>query len=162
MAPKYRFWDVFFSHHTDRCWWSQPKYVSKSAFTKLNHHLVYDLFGRPVQEHDAEPRHPGVHGVLLRLHGGTSISHFTPRPVFQNGVQAKSGFETCFWPQHLGCWVGAGAKTRLVSRIKKFTPHCVCRPRTAASASMAAQARAWLPSCRRTSAARAPGPPPAL
>ena len=25
--------------------------------------------------------------------------------------------------------LGAGAKTRLESRIKKFTPHCVCRPR---------------------------------
>ena len=24
--------------------------------------------------------------------------------------------------------LGAGAKTRLESRIKKFTPHCVCRP----------------------------------
>ena len=32
-------------------------------------------------------------------------------------------------------WVtlGAGAKTRLESRIKKFTPHCVCRPREASS-----------------------------
>ena len=30
----------------------------------------------------------------------------------------------CFGPSTLG----AGAKTRLESRIKKFTPHCVCRP----------------------------------
>ena len=29
----------------------------------------------------------------------------------------------CFGPSTLG----AGAKTRLESRIKKFTPHCVCR-----------------------------------
>ena len=43
-------------------------------------------------------------------------------PFFQNG--AKSGFEMCFGPSTLG----AGAKTRLESRIKKFTPHCVCRP----------------------------------
>ena len=28
--------------------------------------------------------------------------------------------------------LGAGAKTRLESRIKKFTPHCICRPSTAA------------------------------
>ena len=43
-------------------------------------------------------------------------------PLFcQNG--AKSGFEMCFGPSTLG----AGAKTRLESRIKKFTPHCVCR-----------------------------------
>ena len=45
-------------------------------------------------------------------------------PFFQNGLQAKSGFEMCFGPSTLG----AGAKTRLESRIKKFTPHCVCRP----------------------------------
>ena len=44
-------------------------------------------------------------------------------PFFQNG--AKSGFEMCFGPSTLG----AGAKTRLESRIKKFTPHCVCRRR---------------------------------
>ena len=41
-------------------------------------------------------------------------------PFFQNG--AKSGFEMCFGLRTLG----AGAKTRLESRIKKFTPHCVC------------------------------------
>ena len=44
-------------------------------------------------------------------------------PFFQNG--AKSGFEMCFGPSTLG----AGAKTRLESRIKTFTPHCVCRYR---------------------------------
>ena len=43
-------------------------------------------------------------------------------PFCQNG--AKSGFEMCFGPSTLG----AGAKTRLESRIKKFTPHRVCRP----------------------------------
>ena len=42
-------------------------------------------------------------------------------PFYQNG--AKSGFEMCFGPSTLG----AGAKTCLESRIKKFTPHCVCR-----------------------------------
>ena len=30
----------------------------------------------------------------------------------------------CFGPSTLG----AGAKTRLESRIKKFTPHCIYRP----------------------------------
>ena len=49
----------------------------------------------------------------------------TSRPLFfQNG--AKSGFEMCFGPSTQG----AGAKTRLESRIKKFTPHCICRPCT--------------------------------
>ena len=50
-----------------------------------------------------------------------SNSYTTPL-FFKNG--AKSGFEMCFGPSTLG----AGAKTRLESRIKKFTPHCVCRP----------------------------------
>ena len=44
-------------------------------------------------------------------------------PFFQNGLQAKSGFDMCFGPSTLG----AGAKTRLESRIKEITPHCVCR-----------------------------------
>ena len=30
----------------------------------------------------------------------------------------------CFGPSTLG----AGAKTRLESKMKKFTPHCICRP----------------------------------
>ena len=39
----------------------------------------------------------------------------------------------CFDPSTLGAvhapiTLGAGAKTRLESRIKKFTRHCVCRP----------------------------------
>ena len=45
-------------------------------------------------------------------------------PLFPNGLQAKSGFEMCLGPGTLG----AGAKTRLKSRINKFTPHCICRP----------------------------------
>ena len=54
---------------------------------------------------------------------GTTISNSYIAPLFfQNG--AKSGFEMCFGPSTLGAW----AKTRLESRIKKFTPHCVCRP----------------------------------
>ena len=44
-------------------------------------------------------------------------------PFFLNG--AKSGFEMCFGPSTLG----AGAITRLGSRIKKLTPHWICRPR---------------------------------
>ena len=28
---------------------------------------------------------------------------------------------------HVRLWFGAGANTRLESRIKKFTPHCACR-----------------------------------
>ena len=42
-------------------------------------------------------------------------------PFFQNG--AKSGFEMCFGPSTLG----AGAKTRLESRIKEFTPQDMVR-----------------------------------
>ena len=49
-----------------------------------------------------------------------SESYITP-PLF---FGAQFGFEMCFFgPSTLG----AGAKTRLESRIKKFTPHCVCR-----------------------------------
>ena len=52
-----------------------------------------------------------------------SISnYYIAPPFFQNGT--KSGFEMCFCPSTLG----ARAKARLESRIKKFTPHCVCRP----------------------------------
>ena len=54
---------------------------------------------------------------------GTRFSKSNIAPFFQNGLQAKSGFEMCFGPSTLG----AGAKTRLESRIKKFTPHCICR-----------------------------------
>ena len=43
------------------------------------------------------------------------------RNVCQNG--AKSGFEMCFGPSTLG----AGAKTRLESRIKEFTAHLHCQ-----------------------------------
>ena len=39
-------------------------------------------------------------------------------------IGAKSEFELCSGPITLG----AGVKPRLESRIKKFTPHCVCRP----------------------------------
>ena len=79
-----------------------------------------------------------------------SQTRSTSPPFCQNG--AKSGFEMCFGPSTLG----AGAKTRLhtpkavtyhehphycrlmighslgrmESRIKKFTPHRVCRPRS--------------------------------
>ena len=49
----------------------------------------------------------------------TRFSQSISAPLFfQNG--AKSGFEMCFGPSTLG----AGAKTRLESRIKRFTPHC--------------------------------------
>ena len=55
-----------------------------------------------------------------------NLTFLNRAPFFQNGLQAKSGFEMCFGPGTLG----AGAKTRLESRIKEFTPHCVCRPIT--------------------------------
>ena len=47
--------------------------------------------------------------------------HIVP-PFFQ--TCAKSGFAMWFGPSTLG----AGAKTRLESKIKKLTPHCICRP----------------------------------
>ena len=69
---------------------------------------------RPTGTCLTRPNSPGTRPVNLQsLHP----SHF-----FQNG--AKSGFEMCCGPSTLG----AGAKTRLESRIKEFTPHCVCRP----------------------------------
>ena len=67
------------------------------------------------------------HEPHLHAHKGRSVNlkNFHHAPFFQNGLQAKSGFEMCF---DIGsCTLGAGAKTRLESRIKKFTPHCVYR-----------------------------------
>ena len=95
-------------------------------------------------------------GALIELNAITIVARQSqilttrPAPFSQNGLQAKSGFEMCFGLSTLG----AGAKTRLrtpkavtyheqphyrrfmighslghmESRIKKFTPHCVCRP----------------------------------
>ena len=54
----------------------------------------------------------------------THPSNLTSLPFFSKWLVAKSGFEMCFGP----CTLGAGAKTCLESRIKKFTPHCICRP----------------------------------
>ena len=45
---------------------------------------------------------------------------FQHHALFQSGPIA--GFEMCFSPSTLG----AGAKTRLESRMKEFTPHCIC------------------------------------
>ena len=59
--------------------------------------------------------------------GPVNLKFLHNAPFFQNG--AKSGFEMCFGLSTLG----AGAKTRLESRIKEFTPHCVCRPNSCAT-----------------------------
>ena len=54
---------------------------------------------------------------------GQSISNsYTTPPFFQNGLQAKSGFEMCFGPSTLGAALGAGAKTRLESSKRSFNP----------------------------------------
>ena len=50
----------------------------------------------------------------------------TSRPFFQYGLQAASGFGMCFDSGPIT--VGAGAKTRLKSRINKYTQHFMCRP----------------------------------
>ncbi len=60
-----------------------------------------------------------THGFVVDPNGQSISKIYTTPPFFQNG--AKSGFEMCFGPSTLG----AGAKTRLESRIKQFTPHCV-------------------------------------
>ena len=64
-----------------------------------------------------DTRPPFAISAMLQVKGVNPKLHRAP--FFQNG--AKSGFEMCFGPSTLG----AGAKTRLESRIKKFTPHCV-------------------------------------
>ena len=46
-----------------------------------------------------------------------------PRLFFFSLNGTKSGFEICFGPSTLG----AGAKTLLETRIKKFNPHCICQ-----------------------------------
>ena len=61
-------------------------------------------------------------GGSRRMRRPVNLKSLHNAPFFQNG--AKSGFEMCFGLSTLG----AGAKTRLESRIKKFTPHCICRP----------------------------------
>ena len=62
--------------------------------------------------------------AFVLIPAGSARAHMsqilTTLPFLKNG--AKSGFEMCFGPSTLG----AGAKTRLESRIKKFTPHCIC------------------------------------
>ena len=68
-------------------------------------------------------------GILRNLEFDNIIIDETLAPFFQNG--ATSGFEMCFGPSTLGRRtlgrraLGARAKTRLESRIKKFTPHCI-------------------------------------
>ena len=47
-------------------------------------------------------------------YGPANLKKLNLAPFFQNG--AKSGFEMCFGPSNLG----AGAKTRLESRIKEI------------------------------------------
>ena len=80
---------------------------------------------------DAEGTDAGADDITgTRAEGGHSVPWERPvnlkflrrAPFYQNG--AKSGFEMCFGPSTSG----AGAKTRLESRIKEFTPHRVCRP----------------------------------
>ena len=63
-----------------------------------------------------------IHEVhrFVRTNTPVNLKFLHIAPFFQNG--AKSGFEMCFGLSTLG----AGAKTRLESRLKKFTPHCVC------------------------------------
>ena len=65
---------------------------------------------------------PSLHQTApSSLSQGTQSSRSNIAPLFQNGT--KSGFEMCVGPSTLG----AGAKTRLESGLKKFTPHCICR-----------------------------------
>ena len=52
--------------------------------------------------------------------GACNLTSYHRSPFFQNG--AKHGFEWLIGPSTLG----PVAKTRLESRMKKFTPHCMC------------------------------------
>ena len=72
---------------------------------------MFDVLLQDVTATQAPPLYEPVNLKILRN-----------APFFQNG--AKSGFEMCSGPSTSG----AGAKTRPESRIKEFTPHCVCRP----------------------------------
>ena len=88
------------------------------------------------------------HSEDVHVPGQSILNSYTPPLFFING--AKSGFEMCFGPSTLG----AGAKTRLESRIKEFTPHCVFRPWTAREAARAilrlrrVRAPRWRNECR--------------
>ena len=57
----------------------------------------------------------------LRANWAKSISNSDTTPLFFKMAQ-NLDLRCVLVP------LGAGAKTRLESRIKKFTPHCVCRP----------------------------------
>ncbi len=77
---------------------------------------------------EKEARHKD-HVLLKETQDQTTVLMARPSHiVYQNG--ATSGFEMYFWlflsdPSTLG----AGAKTRLESRRKMFTPlHCICSP----------------------------------
>ena len=123
-----------------------PRFYSSSMILfMLNSRMldfIYCLIFQAYLDH-AETSHPNL-VVMAALCGFATLVELrtigsgiaTERPVnlnilhnapfFQNG--AKSGFEMCFGLSTLG----AGAKTRLESRIKEFTPHRLlisCVPR---------------------------------
>ena len=67
--------------------------------------------------------------VSLPPFAGPPISNYNAAPLCFFKWR-KIWIQYVFWSQHLGCpsTSGDGTKTRLESRIKKFTPCGVCRP----------------------------------
>ena len=81
----------------------KPKEDEDSGYTKTKPHLAVSLIT------SRKARQSQIIASLLLL--------------FKKWQQATSGFEMCFGPSTLG----GRAKTRLECRIKKFTPHCICK-----------------------------------
>ena len=80
--------------------------------------LSYHTLGFHALRYHALSYH-ALNEVHLQVGRQSQFLHRTP--FFQIGAQ--SGFEMCFGPSTLR----AGAKARVETRVKRFTPHCVCR-----------------------------------
>ena len=104
--------------------------------TRLESRTMWFLFFSSGDEPAAETRRGSVVGTIT--HRSPSISHSAPLSFFSN-LSNRHIIDSRFskWCHTLDLryvllsdpsTLGAGAKARLESRIKKFTPHCVCRP----------------------------------
>ena len=114
-----QYFTIFVAHNLILQGNAENAKIAVSIFEDLHSHMAGSL--KPVKLRSLH-RSPFVQN--------TSQSRSLHRsPSFQNGLQAKSGVEMCFGSSTLG----AGAKTRLESRLKKCTPHCICRPDAAIS-----------------------------
>ena len=74
---------------------------------------------------------PCTHARPQRWVGQPVSNHSITPPVFKMACKQNLDLRCVLISDP--STLGAGAKTRLASRIKTFTPHCVCRPATTAT-----------------------------